>query len=95
LVPDVCFAFIVGTLEFFAGELRMGQRVPVCGNPIIAAFQALAVSLAQAGWRERAGKSGVLSRGCIALRVFTLSRKDELGAAPPETTELLAILVDQ
>jgi hypothetical protein len=94
-ISDVCFGFIVGTLSFLAGALRLGQRWPVCGTPVVAVFRALAEFLAQADWRERAGKSGLLSGGCITLRLFTLSKAGEEGAPPPETAELLAILADE
>jgi hypothetical protein len=91
------FGSIACRIENFAFALAAGgHAIGTSGyNALITPFRNLAEILAQAGWRERAGKSSLLTGGSIMQRIFTVSRPNEEGAPDLETSELLAMLADE
>jgi hypothetical protein len=63
---------------------------------LIRAFTELGRDLAQTGWREKAGKSSLLSGGSITVRLFTRSKTAERDVTPSqEEIDLLDSLTDE
>jgi hypothetical protein len=94
VISEVCFGLLRLKLRGFAQILASGEERAVPPPPqIVGAFQTLAQLLADAGWVERAGKSILLSGGCITLSLFTLPQ-GKCGV-DPEEIELLNGLADE
>jgi hypothetical protein len=96
-IAQVTFGWTyISALVHFAKLLAQGDELfAVNIASLIQPFRKLATSLAEVGWHERAGKSSLLSGGCITLRLFTLSKRSEEGEPTPETTDLLSTLADE
>jgi hypothetical protein len=78
------FGLLRPKLGAFTQILASGEERTVPPPPqIVGAFQTLAQLLADAGWVERAGKSSLLSGGCITLRLLTLPQ-GKCGVDPQE-----------
>jgi hypothetical protein len=94
LIAEVGFGFILRTIKDLAGRLRRGIEPHTAStDELVGAFRTLRDYLGLAGWREKAGKSSLLSGGSITLRLFTLSKEEK--DILPEQTELLLELADE